>query len=191
MTGEKALDRSVARLGARIRQLRKSRGMTIVQLAEASGLSHPFISQLERGLARPSMSSLFRIAQTLGTDQHVLLADSVPAGVEAPAPVVRRSDDGAAEASNGSVQALVPGSDRPFIPMEFVGDETDWRDYWRHDEDEFVYVVAGRLRIDLDGAEQVLEPGDSVYMPGGVAHRWASADGGLFRALVVKERRAR
>lgn len=161
--------------------------MTIVQLAESSGLSHPFISQLERGLARPSMSSLFRIAETLGTDQHVLLAESVAVSDGSPA-VVRRSGDGAAVASNGSVQALVPGSDHPFIPMEFVGDETTWDTYWRHAEDEFVYVVSGRLRIDLDGSVSELEVGDSVYVPGGVAHRWASADGELFRLVVVKER---
>src|SRR3546814_5614821 len=44
------------RLGASIRHLRHARGRTLVQLAEATGLSHPFLSQLERGLAQPSLS---------------------------------------------------------------------------------------------------------------------------------------
>jgi transcriptional regulator with XRE-family HTH domain len=186
-TPAETLDHSVQRLGARIRDLRKSRGMTIVQLAGAADLSHPFISQIERGLARPSMSSLFRIAQTLGTDQQTLLAESLP-----PAPtgaVRRRSDDAAAAASGGSVHALVHGADRPFIPMEFLGDATELLDYWVHDEDEFVYVVSGRVLLDLDGAVDVLEPADSAYVRGGVSHRWASADGQEFRLLVVKEQR--
>lgn len=184
---QQALDRSVQLLGARIRDLRKARGMTIVQLATAADLSHPFISQIERGLARPSMSSLFRIARTLGTDQQSLLADSMPPGPAGA--VLRRSDDAAAAAAGGSVHALVHGADRPFIPMEYLGDSTELLDYWVHDEDEFLYVVSGTLRIDLDGVLDVLETADSVYVRGGVSHRWASADGGEFRLLVVKEQR--
>ncbi|WP_143033813.1 helix-turn-helix domain-containing protein [Nocardioides sp. YR527] len=186
-----SLDRSVLRLGTRVRELRKAHGMTLVQLAEATDLSHPFLSQIERGMARPSMSSLFRIAETLGTTQQALLADSVETASAGPAAVVRRSDPGTAEASNGAVQALVAGADHAFIPMEFTGDETTWDRYWQHEEDEFVYVVGGTLRIDLDGEEQTMETADSVYIPGGVRHRWASADGELFGLLVVKEQRGR
>lgn len=188
MGSPETLDRSVQRLGARIRDLRKARGMTLVQLAAAADLSHPFISQIERGLARPSMSSLFRIARTLGTDQQTLLAEStLPAPTGA---VLRRSDDAAAAAGGGAVHALVHGADRPFIPMEYLGESTELLDYWAHDEDEFLYVVAGRVRVDLDGASDVLEPADSVYVAGGVRHRWASADGAPYRLLVVKEQRA-
>src|SRR5687768_5390557 len=117
--------------------------MTLVQLAEATDLSHPFLSQIERGMARPSMSSLFRIAETLGTTQQALLADSVESASAGPVTVVRRSDPGTAEASNGMVQALVAGADHAFIPMEFAGDEPTWDRYWQHEEDEFVYVVGG------------------------------------------------
>jgi transcriptional regulator with XRE-family HTH domain len=184
-SSEQALDRSVQRLGARIRDLRKTRGMTIVELAAAADLSHPFISQIERGLARPSMSSLFRIARTLGTDQQTLLAESLPPS-DTPA-VRRRSDEAAAAASGGMVHALVHGADRPFIPMEYLGDDVEFKEYWRHDEDEFLYVVSGRIRLDVDGAVELLEPLDSAYLASGAAHRWASADGGAFRLLVVKE----
>ncbi|MFJ9906177.1 helix-turn-helix domain-containing protein [Streptomyces sp. NPDC101152] len=53
-------------LGAAIRQLRKEPGLTLVQLARLAELSHPLLSQLERGLTRPSMPSLHRIARALG-----------------------------------------------------------------------------------------------------------------------------
>ena len=54
-------------LGSRVRALRTQRGLTLVQLAALADLSHPFLSQLERGLARPSMASLEKIASALGT----------------------------------------------------------------------------------------------------------------------------
>src|SRR3546814_19856117 len=62
------------RLGASIRHLRHARGRTLVQLAEATGLSHPFLSQLERGLAQPSLSSLRRTALALPTSPIELIA---------------------------------------------------------------------------------------------------------------------
>ena len=58
-----------ARLGSHIRMLRKTRGLTLVQLAERTQLSHPFLSQLERGLEQPSLGSLRRIAIALETSK--------------------------------------------------------------------------------------------------------------------------
>ena len=54
-----------AALGARVRSLRQERGWTLKQLGRKAGLSHPFLSQLERGLARPSAGSAERIARAL------------------------------------------------------------------------------------------------------------------------------
>ncbi|MGW3473128.1 helix-turn-helix domain-containing protein [Saccharopolyspora sp. NPDC000995] len=55
------------RLGAAIRSRRKALGRTLVQVAADTWLSHPFLRQTERGRARPSMRSLFLIAESLHT----------------------------------------------------------------------------------------------------------------------------
>ena len=52
-------------LGARVRTLRRERGLTLKGLGRLAGLSHPFLSQVERGLARPSVGSVERIAAAL------------------------------------------------------------------------------------------------------------------------------
>ena len=52
-------------LGARVRALRRERGLTLKGLGRLAGLSHPFLSQVERGLARPSVTSVERIAAAL------------------------------------------------------------------------------------------------------------------------------
>ena len=73
------------RLGSAIRARRRLLGMTLVEVAASAGLSHPFLSQLERGLARPSMRSLTAIAATLGTTAQALMAESeLPAAPAAP-----------------------------------------------------------------------------------------------------------
>ncbi|MEF2975769.1 helix-turn-helix domain-containing protein [Subtercola sp. YIM 133946] len=73
-TTTQALDPQTLQLGAAIRAARLSKSLTLVELARLSNLSHPFLSQLERGHARPSMASLERIARALETSQLELLA---------------------------------------------------------------------------------------------------------------------
>ena len=55
-------------IGTRLKELRKTKGMSITELAERSGVSTGLISQIERNLVVPSVVNLYRIAQSLGTD---------------------------------------------------------------------------------------------------------------------------
>ena len=190
--GSAETDAAALRLGGHIRRLRRSRGDTLVQLAELTDLSHPFLSQLERGLAQPSLSSLRRIAVALGTSpiELVAAAEDFPAPPDRPPVVeVRRAGDptlGGAGFAEGAARMLAH-SDRPFHPLEYTGDNRVSRDYYVHSEDEFLYVTAGAVSIDLDGELTTLATGDAVYYTGGVRHRWWS-ETGEYRLIVVKER---
>lgn len=182
------------RVGGRIRDMRRARAFTLVQLAEAAGLSHPFLSQLERGLASPSMASLERIARALGTSQVELLSVDEPRrgrGAAEPVSVVRAGSGTQGPYSEGSARMLVEGA-RPFHPMEFHGDNVEYGDSFVHDEDEWMYVLDGCIEVDLDvRAPLRLVLGDAIYLSGGTAHRLRSSDGAPFRLLIVKEHPAR
>jgi transcriptional regulator with XRE-family HTH domain len=182
-------DPLIRAMGARIHQLRRARGLTLARLAAMSGLSHPFLSKLERGLAAPSMASLSQIARALGTSQIELLSgDAVPAP-ERPVPEVVRAGEGATGPYGLSQARLLAGNRHRFQPMECRGDNTDPGDYYVHAEDEFLHVIAGIVIVDM-GEHGItrLEHGDSVYLSGGVSHRWSAADPGGFRMIIVKER---
>lgn len=177
------------RLGARVRALRHARGLTLVQLAELAELSHPFLSQLERGLARPSFGSLEKIARALGSSQLELLADDEPEA-DAAVPHVMRADEGnRGPFGEGEARLLVPGGAR-LRPMEMTGENPEYGQEFTHDEAEFLYVLEGVVEVELDASTRHrLAVGDALYVPGGVAHHWRSPDGARFRVLVVKERR--
>ncbi|WP_307807082.1 XRE family transcriptional regulator [Naasia sp. SYSU D00057] len=184
-------DVQAGRLGRRIRRLRLDRGMTLVALAEAAGLSHPFLSQLERGLARPSMGSLERIARALGTSQLELFAGAEEPAVEdadiTPS-LVRAGEGPTGPYAEGGARLLVRGL-RQFQPIEFAGSNAEPDAFYVHDEDEFVYVLEGRVRVELDGeGEWLLEEGDSLYWHSRTPHRWSSPGGKPYRMLVVKDR---
>lgn len=72
-------------IGQRIRRLRKARKMTLEELARATDLSQPFISQIERDIKTPSIGTLYRICNALS----VTLAEFFSADIEL-APDVER-----------------------------------------------------------------------------------------------------
>src|SRR3712207_1376436 len=130
-----------AALGRAIRTLRRERGMTLVQVAAAAGLSQPFLSQLELGRSRPSMRSLFRIATALGTTQQTLLG--VAAG-DRPGEPVRGGDDALLEVDGGGARLLLhhPGG---ADVTEFVDVPAVYGDFFAHGRHELLYVARGRI----------------------------------------------
>lgn len=177
------------RLGAHLRSLRKARGLTLTQLAEAATLSHPFLSQLERGLARPSMASLERLARALGTSRVQLIAGSEPpqADHDAEPSFVGAEDGVVGPYAEGTARVLVEGP-RRFEPLEFTGSNAEPGDHYVHEEDEFLTVLEGSIVISFGPfGERTLGVGDSVYCRSGTPHRWHSPDGTAYRLLIVKD----
>ncbi|MXP21309.1 helix-turn-helix domain-containing protein [Gordonia sp. HNM0687] len=175
-------DAAQVSLGAEIRRRRKEQGLTLANLAAQAGISHPFLSQLERGYARPSMTTLERIARALDTTQVSLMltadparARNTPTSAPEGAQVVR-SDEGArlpqAGDKAGYARLLVSG-DAAFFPQEQVLSRREYAEYFRHEQDEWVHVVSGEIEVDLgDGHYLELHKGDSLYYAGGIPHRW-------------------
>jgi transcriptional regulator with XRE-family HTH domain len=186
-----------AQLGRAIRDLRHRRGLTLVQVAGRAGLSHPFLSQLERGLAQPSMRSLHRIAQALGTTQDRLIAGGGSAGAAAAQPEVllMRAAGGvvlpALDRGNGTGGAArqLPAGPGEFYPTEFTGLTREFGEFFEHDGSEFLYIAEGLIEVELNGPDGVpgfvLAPGDSVRYPGPVPHRWRAASDAPNRLLMV------
>ena len=62
-------------LGERIRNARKAKGFKLGDLAEITELSSSYISQLERGLIEPSLTSLRKISNALNIPIYLLMDD--------------------------------------------------------------------------------------------------------------------
>ncbi|MER7991200.1 cupin domain-containing protein [Streptomyces noursei] len=159
---------AVPRVGAAVRRRRRARELTLADLARATGLSAPFLSQVENDRARPSMRSLQLIADALETTAVRLLA-----AADGPRTVdVVRADSAAVpeDGEAGRVRPLVRGHQQ-LHALEFTG-RHDWQRTFRHPHDEVMYVVEGAVEAEADGQRYELGPGDTLYCAGGVAHRW-------------------
>nr|WSY56192.1 XRE family transcriptional regulator [Streptomyces sp. NBC_00886] len=153
------------RVGAAVRRRRRALDLTLAVVAERSGLSVPFLSQVENDRARPSRSSLEKVADALRTTAVELLAAADPA---CSVDVVR-----AEEPELGGVprmRSLVRGHHQ-LHASEFTGDHDAGREF-QHRNDELMYVADGAVEIEAEGRAYRLVRGDTMYLTGGVRHRW-------------------
>jgi len=169
-------------LGARVRSLRRERGLTLKGLGRLAGLSHPFLSQVERGLARPSVGSVERIAAALDVSVAHLWAP--PRRGDA-VRIVRR-DEGVRDDQSGGVFRELPGNPGAPSLREWSAPGRRWPAEPTVTRGEVaIYVARGSLEVDLDGTVQKLDEGDTLRFDGAIPHRLRRAGGTNTRALIV------
>jgi len=166
-------------LGAKIRSKRQDKGLTIRQLAEQSGLTPGFLSQIERDLAEPSITSLRKIARIIGVPVFHFLLDETKGN-----PVVRKRERKILNPGTGDVvfELLSPDLNRTLEMM--IGriqpgavscDET-----LTHEGEENLYVLAGSMKIQVGSDCFWLEEGDSIYYLSGMPHKiWNTGENEL------------
>jgi len=170
-------------LGARIRTRRLARRATLRELAAQAAVTESFLSQVERGVASPSIASVQRIARALDTNIAELFAADESAGV-----VVRVGDRrkivyqglGAVDefltrGTAGRLQVIYS----TIQPGGGTGDEA-----YTHDSDEEVVVVLeGSLDLWIGPEHYRLEAGDAVTHSSRVPHRNTNPGPGVARVL--------
>ncbi|MFE9441579.1 helix-turn-helix domain-containing protein [Streptomyces sp. NPDC006602] len=154
------------RVGAAVRRRRRALELTLAVVAQRSGLSVPFLSQIENERARPSRSSLEKVADALRTTAVELLAAADPAcSVD-----VVRADGAEAPPPEPRARSLVRGHHQMHA-SEFTGDHEAGREF-QYRNDQLMYVADGAVDIEAEGRAYRLGRGDTLYLTGGVRHRW-------------------
>src|SRR3954447_15787424 len=174
-----------AALGRAIRSLRRERGLTLAQVAAASGLSQPFLSQLELGRRRPSMRWLFRMPAARGTTQQTLLG--LAAG-DPPGDPVRGDEVPLVDVGSGGARLLLHDPDGVDV-TEFVGAPREFGEFFAHDRRELLYVARGSIEVELREAGEsrfaTLGPRDTLTYAGAVEHRFRQVGDPTSIVLVV------
>ncbi|MEU9705887.1 XRE family transcriptional regulator [Streptomyces sp. NPDC047981] len=170
-------DKESLRVGAAVKKRRRALKLTLAVVASRSGLSVPFLSQIENERARPSKRSLELVAGALETSAGELLAAAEAART---VDVVRAEEH--AHAMPEGVRSLVRGRQQ-LHALEFTGERDAGREF-QHRNDELLFVADGAAEVEAEGRAYRLERGDTLYLSGGVRHRWRATEPGT-RLLVV------
>lgn len=170
-------------LGARIRALRLARGQTLRRVAAAAGVTESFLSQVERGVASPSIATVQRIARALGQSIAELFAADERAGIVVRARDRRRIvyhglgaiDEFLTRATDGRLQVILSTIE----PGGGTGDEA----YTHESDEEVVVVLEGALDLWVGPEHFRLEAGDAVTHSSRLPHRNTNPGPGVARVL--------
>lgn len=179
MTTGKA--RSKPPLGPLIRRRRRQLGLTLQGLCDVAGVSVGYLSQVERGLATPSLGTLAQIAAGLNVGLEHFIATPAPAD--------------ALTRHGARPQFSLDGSSIGYEPLasDFAGAELSSyilhvppgyaSEVVSHEGEEFLYVLEGAVEQMLDGQVFTLRAGDSLHYSGLRPHSWANPTGRPARIL--------
>jgi transcriptional regulator with XRE-family HTH domain len=184
-------------MGDHLRAARRRRHLSLRNLAGRLGLSPSLISQVETGRARPSVSTLYAIANELDVSLDELLFNDIERGgraaeaaltvvsAEPPAvkvtpptghPVQRADDRKVIRLASGVVWERLttestPGIDFLYVKYEVGGASSPEHEFQRHGGHEWGYVLSGRLGVTIGFEEHELGPGDSISIDSTMPHR--------------------
>ncbi len=190
---------AVALLGERIRAARLQRTIGVRELARRVDCSASMISQIEKGLTNPSVSTLYSISRALGISTDVLIAGTEPLPTGSPrngqrgaprpsstpsarrAPVVLHPEDRRVIDLDGGVRwellMPMPESNAEFMEVTYGvgGGSTEAEHAIRHNGREYSVILEGQLSVQVGFEEFVLEPGDSMAFDSTIPHRFWNA----------------
>jgi transcriptional regulator with XRE-family HTH domain len=199
-------------IGARVTACRVQRGMKVSELARRIGVSPSMVSQIERGQSRPSVSTLFGLAEALDVPVDAFFRDSepvttAPARSDHPGPlgnleafrdaarpsggdrhVVRRAERAAIDIEGGvRWERLTPTTlaELDFLELVYAPGAESHPALYRHPGTEMVLVLSGTLDIVVGFERHRLEPGDSICFPSSTPHRYVNPGEETARAVTV------
>ncbi|MEV1246262.1 helix-turn-helix transcriptional regulator [Nonomuraea sp. NPDC050022] len=163
------LDDVLHAVGPRLRALRQQRGATLTELSESTGISISTLSRLESGQRRPTLELLLPLARA-----HQVTLDEL---VDAPPTGDPRVQLRSFQRFGSTFIPLTrrPGGLQAFkqvMPPNWPGTEPDPR---VHEGYEWLYVLAGRLRLVLGEHDVILTPGEVAEFDTRIPHWFGNA----------------
>jgi transcriptional regulator with XRE-family HTH domain len=166
-------------VGQRIRDLRRSRAMSLEAVAARTDLSIGFLSQIERGLSSPSLRVLATLADVLGVGIAGLFGAKESTRTAPDAVVTREGKRAKLNLwrTGISKQLLSPAGSEGrlnlfLVDMEPGGSTGD--ELYTHDGEEAGLVLSGKMKLTVDAESWMLKEGDSFRFSSRRPHRFSN-----------------
>lgn len=159
-------------LGSKLRGTRRAQGLTIEQVAEATGLTRGFISRIERDETSPSVATLLTLCQVLSLQVGSLFATPETDVVHLDeAPFINMGGTGAVE------RLLTPRAQSKVQVLRSMiepGADGGKQLYTVNCDVEVIHVLSGTLEVRFGGETVLLVGGDTLTFAGREPHSWAN-----------------
>jgi transcriptional regulator with XRE-family HTH domain len=155
-------------LGDRLKAMRTAKGLTLQDVADATGLSRTFVGLVEQGKSEIAVARLLRVADFFGVTIHDLISSGADPAVEiVPHQVARRVPTGE---EGVALTLLATRSDRVSQPFLVELAAHTQLDGLAHSGDEWVTCLDGTVRVRIAEVEHDLHVGDTLFYPGRLTH---------------------
>ena len=163
-------------IGAKIKALRIANDLTLEELASRSELTKGFLSQLERDLTSPSISTLEDILEALGTNLSEFFAAEPEEQI-----VFHQGDFFIDEGEDHTIEWIIPNAQKNEMePIRLTlkpGGSTVPDN--PHEGEEFGYVLSGSVTINLGKQKFRAKKGESFYYTPDKTHFLSSKSGAV------------
>jgi electron transfer flavoprotein alpha subunit/quercetin dioxygenase-like cupin family protein len=180
----------ITSFGVKVKKLRESHNFTVEALAEATGQSPDFIEKVERDEITPPVSFLLRFAGALQVNPGTLQVNPGTFLSREEKTMIRnqRTREFIKRTQNYSYQTLSPGAESDHLRAFMITIEpkqTHKPVAYKHDGEEFIFVMEGDLRLTLGNKAHHLKPGESIHFNSDTPHKLKSTSNETTRCLVI------
>jgi len=188
-----SLEVKALKIGSKVRELRQKKHYTLQDVAAKTGLSKPFLSQIENDHVVPPVATLLKLARAFDVGLAYFFQDEV--GIDRIA-ITRRDERVRVERRphhrKGEVNYVYEALDtkktnkhmEPFL-VEFPVQDTSEMIFMNHEGEEFLHVLEGSLEFRSIDRVEILGPGDSIYFESELSHSFRCLGEKPARAIVV------
>lgn len=179
------------RIAEKIKSLRQKQKLTLKELSNRTGLSPALLSQIENNLVSPPIATLLKIAKALQVKLSYFFEDEeekdeksyIYTSVKNRETIYREGTE-----YGYSYQLLAPGKpDKNMEPfyVKFTSSKMGRTQFFKHEGEEFLYLLKGELLYTIGKEVIKMKPGDSIYFDSSVPHSVRCISKECAEAIVV------
>ncbi|MBW1798448.1 MAG: helix-turn-helix transcriptional regulator [Deltaproteobacteria bacterium] len=169
-------------IGKRLLKMRREKKLTLKNLANETGMTTQYISQVEKGEVTPPVSILLQLSRALEIDSSILLKEEKKkAGKKTKDDYQKRTEDYTyavltPEARHKHLKAfkivIDPKSDHKGVSYQHLGEE-------------FQYILKGKVEVMVGDNKNILGPGESLHFNSSITHKLRNISSEKAELLVV------
>jgi transcriptional regulator with XRE-family HTH domain len=164
-------------LGERIKQLRKTKGLTLVEVARKTGIDQATLSRIENEKMTGTLDSHMRIAGALGLGLPDLYQVAISKASESKDEKVRQKVETFSHSSGAVAELLTAGVlQKKMMPilLRIKGKGRTETEEFSPLAERFIYQLKGKVELHIDGQAKLLSAGDTLYFNAGRQHHFAN-----------------
>jgi len=168
--------------GKRLMKLRRKKKLTLKNMANETGLTQEYISQVEKGEVIPPVSVILQLSRSLEIDSSLLLREEKKkAGKVSADDYQKRTDD-------YTYQNLTPEARHKHLKAFkiFIDPKSDHKGVsYQHLGEEFIFVLKGKIEVMVGENKNILGPNKSLHFNSSIVHKLRNISDKKAELLVV------